>query len=126
MIAFLIQSGLAMAVLLGLYYLLLERENMHVFNRFFLLFAICFSFIIPFVQIEVAAENIPLAPVNKIVELVEQPPVLVEAFDQSVPRINWLPVLTIVIYLVGVLVMLTRFVINLWRLHSSIVINNVV
>lgn len=125
MITWLLQSGISMAVLLALYYLLLQREKMHLFNRFFLLFAICFSLVIPFIQFEVPAEDIPLAPVKQMVELVEQPPVLVDAFDQTEPRINLLPVFTILIYLVGALLMLTRFVINLWRLRTSIVKNKI-
>jgi len=40
-----------MAVLLGLYYLLFEREKMHRFNRFYLLSVIVFSLTLPFITV---------------------------------------------------------------------------
>lgn len=56
MISYLIKSGLCLAILLAFYYLVLEREKMHQFNRFYLLGSILFSFIVPFavIYIEVA------------------------------------------------------------------------
>ncbi|RWX03573.1 M56 family metallopeptidase [Flavobacterium cerinum] len=51
MIEFLLKSTITMAVLLGLYYLLFEREKMHQFNRFFLIFALVFSLVLPFITL---------------------------------------------------------------------------
>ncbi|WP_158728429.1 MULTISPECIES: M56 family metallopeptidase [unclassified Flavobacterium] len=53
---FLIKSTLSLVVLLGVYHLLLEKEKMHRFNRFYLLFALVFSLVIPFITIEVVQE----------------------------------------------------------------------
>ncbi len=53
---FLIKSTLSLVVLLGVYHLLLEKEKMHRFNRFYLLFALVFSMVIPFITIEVVQE----------------------------------------------------------------------
>ncbi|MDI1307323.1 MAG: M56 family metallopeptidase [bacterium] len=50
---FLIKSTLTLLVLLAVYHLLLEKEKMHTFNRFYLLFSLIFSFVIPFITIEV-------------------------------------------------------------------------
>ena len=53
-----------MAVLLGLYYLLFEREKMHQFNRFYLLSALVFSLAIPFITISSPKEftyDIPIS-----------------------------------------------------------------
>ncbi|WP_144891362.1 M56 family metallopeptidase [Flavobacterium tiangeerense] len=53
---FLIKSTLSLVVLLGVYHFLLEKEKMHRFNRFYLLFALVFSMVIPFITIEVVQE----------------------------------------------------------------------
>lgn len=51
MTEFLIKSSSTMAVLLGVYYLLLESEKMHRFNRFYLLTALVFSLAVPFITV---------------------------------------------------------------------------
>ena len=53
MVEFFLKSTLSMAVLLGFYHLLLEREKMHRFNRFYLLGAIVISQAIPFISLPV-------------------------------------------------------------------------
>ena len=53
---FLIKSTITSFVLLAVYYLFLEKEKMHVFNRFYLLFSLVFSMVIPFITIEVIQE----------------------------------------------------------------------
>lgn len=58
MIDFLIKSTLSLGVLLTVYHLFLEREKMHRFNRFYLLFSMIFSLIIPFITLPVKAGNI--------------------------------------------------------------------
>lgn len=57
MITYLIKSGLCIALLLAFYHLVLEREKMHQFNRFYLLGSLLFSFIAPFYKIYI--ETIP-------------------------------------------------------------------
>jgi hypothetical protein len=51
MTEFLFKSTFAMAVLLGLYYILFEREKMHRFNRFYLLSSLIFSLALPFITV---------------------------------------------------------------------------
>ena len=53
MIPFLIKSAISLAVLLLVYKLFLEKEKMHRFNRFYLLFSLLFSFSLPFVNIPI-------------------------------------------------------------------------
>ncbi len=53
---FIIKSTITLFVLLAVYYLFLEREKIHVFNRFYLLFSLVFSMILPFITIEVIQE----------------------------------------------------------------------
>jgi len=56
---FLIKSTLAMGVLLGLYYILFEREKMHRFNRFYLLSTLIFSLALPFITVITYVQEIP-------------------------------------------------------------------
>ena len=53
---FLIKSTITLFVLLEVYYLFLEKEKIHAFNRFYLLFSLVFSIVIPFITIEVIQE----------------------------------------------------------------------
>lgn len=56
MIAFFVKSTVALCVLLGAYHLLLEKEKFHKFNRFFLIFSLLVSFVLPFITIEIIQE----------------------------------------------------------------------
>ncbi|MEZ7500198.1 M56 family metallopeptidase [Flavobacterium sp. Arc3] len=53
---FLIKSTVSLFVLLVAYHLVLEKEKIHQFNRFYLLFCLLFSFTIPFITFEVIQE----------------------------------------------------------------------
>ena len=54
MFLYLIKSAICLVLLLGFYHLVLERERMHHFNRFFLIGSIIFSFIVPSFMITVS------------------------------------------------------------------------
>jgi beta-lactamase regulating signal transducer with metallopeptidase domain len=56
---FLIKSTISLIVLLAVYHVLLEKEKMHEFNRFYLLFCVVFSLGIPFATIEIIKEIAP-------------------------------------------------------------------
>ena len=47
MIAYLLKSTTCLGLLLAFYHLVLEREKMHNFNRFYLLGSVLFSFLAP-------------------------------------------------------------------------------
>ncbi len=64
MIDFILKSTISLAIFLGFYHLVLEREKMHRFNRFYLLFTIIISFIIPFLTFEI----IKIVPVVQNIE----------------------------------------------------------
>ncbi len=56
MIVYLLKSALCLLVLLLIHRLVLQREAMHQFNRYFLLIAVAGSFLIPLISIEVPVE----------------------------------------------------------------------
>jgi hypothetical protein len=58
MMDFIIKSTLSLTVLLAVYHILLEKEKIHQFNRFYLLFSLVFSLSIPFITIEVIQDSL--------------------------------------------------------------------
>ncbi|TXE11051.1 M56 family metallopeptidase [Algoriphagus aquimarinus] len=124
MISYLIKAIACLLILLLAHRLLLQREAMHRFNRFFLLFSVVVSFLIPLLTIEVAQE-IVATPVE-----VNSEPVYFEAASQdynqeqvftAVPesQFNW-EYLLIGIYGLIVLIFLYRFVRNIKILFNQI------
>ena len=77
MIDFLIKSTASLTILLTCYHLLLEKEKIHQFNRFFLLFGLLFSLVIPFFTIEIIRE-IPAATTQNTFQVIETPITVVQ------------------------------------------------
>jgi len=73
-----------MAFLLGVYYLLLQKERMFVFNRFYLLFSLVFSFILPFISFTVNSPAMA-QPLNGLTTILLAPAII------SAPKTNYLP-----------------------------------
>jgi len=53
MIAYIIKSSLSLIVMFGLYWFLLRKEKLFVFNRVFLIFSVIFSLALPFISIPI-------------------------------------------------------------------------
>lgn len=118
-----------MAALLAVYYLLLQREKMHHFNRFYLLASIVFALAVPFITITVYKE-VPVItpqPVAVAKPQVAQTQELPETFtphlaqqlpaSATVPAINYWPYLLGGIYGLGLLFFAVRFVLNIRNLY---------
>ncbi|MDR9418300.1 M56 family metallopeptidase [Gracilimonas sp.] len=120
MIAYLIKSGLCIALLLVIYHLFLEREKMHQFNRFFLLFALCFGLITPFLTIDFGFQtSIPVTSFQ-FTDTASLPTVT-EAPAVTNPEKEW-PVQKILmaIYGTGVLLFLIRLFSGLFSIFHRI------
>lgn len=111
MIDFLIKSTASLAILLACYHLLLEKEKMHQFNRFFLLFGLVFSFSIPFFTIEIIEEVTTKTLSKNVFELMEIPTATVQEGT------NYWMVLLYTVYGVVTLVLLIRFIKNGLQLY---------
>ncbi|MCW4468261.1 M56 family metallopeptidase [Flavobacterium sp. MFBS3-15] len=119
---FLITSTISMAALLGLYHLLLEREKMHRFNRFYLLASVVFSLVLPFLTIEVyteavtesmpVMENLPYAPVAFAAPVVEET--------------DYLSYIILGIYILVAIVLILRFKVNISRMMVKIRSNEII
>ena len=120
MIIYLLKSACCLALLLGFYHLILEKEKMHSFNRFFLLGSIIFSFLAPLYTI--------YTETNSITE--DNTPIVFEVIDtgsiEYVPTeiitettINYTNIL-LAVYLLVSLILLIRFSRNLYKILSKI------
>ncbi|WPO80435.1 M56 family metallopeptidase [Flavobacterium sp. KACC 22761] len=114
MIGFLIKSAIALVAFLAFYHFVLEREKMHQFNRFFLLFAIVFSLIVPFVSYEIVKE-IPVNATNQIV--VSQP---VIQMQNVVEETNYKLIFLWSLYAIVTLTLALRFGRNIKNFASKI------
>ena len=135
MIAYIIKSSLSLILMFGLYWIFLRKEKLFRFNRFFLIFSIIFSLVIPFISVPVNIQNteiqknivtvlnysIPAAnakpttnPVqNPVIENQIQP--IAEKTTQAVvtsPGISFTQILFI-LYFSGVVLLLYRFLRNI-------------
>lgn len=112
---FLIKSTISLIVFLSFYNLILEREKMHQFNRFYLLFSVVISLVIPFITFEI----IKIVPVVQDIE-----PQFMDTFQSSQQnpiqeKINYIPYIVYSLYLVISLILLVRFGKNCFRLISK-------
>ncbi|MBX9807647.1 MAG: M56 family metallopeptidase [Flavobacteriaceae bacterium] len=119
MIDFLIKSTVPLFVILALYHLLLEKEKMHQFNRFYLLFGLVFSHVIPFVTIEIIEEITKPIVQNSAIQINQGSIVLVE-------ETNYLPIILWSIYGLVTTLFSIRFLSNLLKIISKINSNKIV
>lgn len=117
---FLIKSSLSLCVLLISYHLFLEKEKMHQFNRFYLLFSILFSFAIPFINIEVIQEVSHRETTQNVIAMEGNSMTVVE--DST----NYWLIAAWSMYGVMTLVLLLRFVLNILKLSSRTKSNPVI
>lgn len=126
MIIYLIKTILCLALLLLVYHLFLEKEKMHRFNRFYLLFSIVASFGLPFIQLPAQVQTIPVVDnkitfdislFNSIEYATDEPALLIRAAPENRP---WWPALLIVLYVGVSLILLFRFVRNVVMLAAII------
>src|SRR5690606_21689918 len=117
MTAFLIKFSLSLFVFFLFYKLVLEREKMHKINRFLLLFALVFSLVIPFVNIEFATEN-PI--IQQAIPSYGLPEIFVGNEFVETPTLFTLENVLWSVYWFGFSVFLFRFIRNLTSLLRSI------
>jgi hypothetical protein len=118
MIEFFIKSTLCLAILLAVYTLFLEKEKMHLFNRFFLLFSLVFSLLLPFISIEIYSQ----APTVFNGVILPEMLINVNKKGQSIP---YLTLICWCVYLITTLFLLTRFIRNLIEIYFKIKDNQI-
>jgi len=136
MIAYILKSSLSLILLYGLYWVLLRRQKMFIFNRFYLIFGILFSLLIPLITIPLfvskndAQRNI-LDVINNNFTVISSRSILIEKIPNHIsPNSNFnseginLSSFLISIYLIGVVLLLFRFLLNIFHLFRQIKISD--
>jgi beta-lactamase regulating signal transducer with metallopeptidase domain len=123
MIDFLLKSTISLTVFLGFFHLVLEREKMHKFNRFYLLFSIVISFIIPFLTFEII-KIVPIVqniePLNTVITSSEIPENEIQGNSLPIEeKINFIPYILWSLYGIICFLLLLRFGKNIWKLISK-------
>lgn len=129
MILYLVKSAICAALLLLFYHLVLEKESIYKFNRLYLLGAIIFSLLVPFITspfedlipqvpayITLYDEQMPVtsAEAETHTYLLDTAPTTLNTLPaQETQRINWF----LLVYILGVLILSFRFV---WQILSFI------
>ena len=119
MTSYIVKTILCSAILILIYYLVLEREKIYRFNRFYLLFSIVFSFIIPVITIKIRTA------VSLISPTVYQPVSSIQGAvsQQTLPSVNENITpgnILLLVYLGVTLFLFIRFIINVIILFIKI------
>lgn len=112
MIIYLIKSTLCLLAFFLTYRLVLERENMPVFKRFYLLISLVFSFVVPFITFEFQEEN-TVSLVSKSLESVVLPTLEITGEKSYLSNILY------AIYTIITIILLTRFIRNLYVIYNT-------
>jgi len=120
MIDFLIKSTICLTVFLGFYHLVLEREKMHQFNRYYLLISIVISLVIPFVTFEII-EIIPAVQNTESLIIDTIPITSTETAIQE--KTNYIPIILWSLYSLISSILIIRFGKNSWKLISKTISN---
>jgi beta-lactamase regulating signal transducer with metallopeptidase domain len=125
MIAFIIKSSMSLIILFGLYWFLLRKEKLFVFNRFFLVLSLVFSLVVPFISIPVNFKSGPelekfihpyiyaIPEVSSSVKIIPGDKSISHPFVGKKPPIINISAILLVLYFAGVIIFLIRFLRNI-------------
>jgi TonB family protein len=131
MTAYIIKSSVSLLLLFGLYWFLLRKEKLFVFNRLFLIASVVFSLIVPLISVPVNLRNTPalenLIPAQNyfnqkpIVTDINLPEVVPGPQQQNIkkqaPELSNASLLH-VLYVSGLLLFLIRFLRNIFLIYQ--------
>ncbi len=112
---YILKSILLLGIFLAAYHLLLSREKMHRFNRFYLLGSLLFSVVLPVITIPVYVEAEVSPPPEEAVQLVAAAPVATTEVVQT-PYLFYAAVGG---YVLIVTLLAVRFMLNILRFYRA-------
>lgn len=135
MITYILKSSLSLLLLFGLYWFLLRKEKLFVFNRYFLIFSILFSLVIPLISIPVnvrineSQSNVittlnsnltAFRPERNGVTVIADQPFNKDVSDvEAIPTRTKLIQILIILYFTGIIIMLFRFLLNIFYISRQ-------
>ncbi|MBG0858310.1 MAG: TonB family protein [Bacteroidales bacterium] len=124
MIAYILKSSLSLIILFGLYWFLLRKEKLFVFNRYFLVLSVIFSLTVPFISIPVNFQVTPLLE-NAVPVSVNNIPGISDVnitrqyLEMQASQIDISEIL-LALYITGVIIFLIRLLRNIYILAGRI------
>jgi TonB family protein len=132
MIAYIFKSSLSLILLFGLYWLLLRKEKLFIFNRFFLVISVVFSLILPFISVPVnfqtTRELKNIIPVNSYIipeistsEYIARKDINIEPSSVEIqPSVIDISTILVILYFSGAILLLLRFKKNIYHMYRQI------
>ena len=117
MLLYILKSIFCLLLFLGFYHLVLEKEKMHRFNRFYLLGSIVFAFIVPSFTITVVTPTEYIEPVAQDLQMMTQLATSDVVFEEEA-SINYMSYLFLAYFIVSG-VLLLYFTKNIYRILSK-------
>jgi bla regulator protein BlaR1 len=123
MTIYLFKSILCLAILLLVYLLFLEKEKMHRFNRWYLLGSIVFACLVPLISFKISSESAPILP-DTYFTIIDQTSsnnnnTQAAAAITQTETVNYLIPSLLIVYGLIVLILLIRFIRNIYLLISN-------
>lgn len=135
MITYIFKSSLSLILLFGLYWFMLRKEKLFVFNRYFLIFSILLSLIIPFIEIPVNVRTTTiqsslitslnnnlqsLIPEENQVNMIKNQPISNAGGSvEAIPSGINLSQILMILYFTGLIIMLSRFLLNFFYISRQ-------
>lgn len=125
MTTYIIKVILCSAVFLLTYKLLLEKEKMHLFNRFFLLASLLLSFVIPVITFNYSKLSLPISENAILSTNILQDNVIIQipSAEQST---NYMLLILLTIYVTITTLLLFHFIVNLSKILSKALTNQTI
>ena len=120
MITFLVKSTVCLLVLYGFFHFFLRQHKILLFNRFYLIFSLVFSIIVPFIVIPVNSNFTLTNSLNKLTFATGHA-IQSEEIIANVPSPQLSLNILIVLFIVVSSVLLLRFAINIFRIIRKII-----
>lgn len=120
MMIYILKSTFCLALMLAMYFLFLEKEKMYRFNRFYLLFSIVFSYLVPFnsitvySQVTMVVRNYPVQVHHIGLQNLATPIKYVQ------PERDLLMPFLLIVYCLGAAYFLFRYIKNIYLIFSRI------
>ena len=118
MITFLIKSTACLIVLYGFYHIFLRHQKILLFNRFYLIFSLVFSMIIPLIVIPVKS-NFPINTTFERFTLNTGQLIQGEAIIENSPSIFTFQNILIALFIIISSILLIRFALNIFRIFRK-------
>lgn len=115
MTTYIIKVILCSAVFLLTYKLLLEKEKMHLFNRFYLLSSLLLSFIIPVIKFSSSKSSIPVSENDFSITNILQENAIIQILPPE-HSTNYMFSILLTIYVTITTLLLFRFIVNLRKI----------